>query len=150
MKISNIIGIALVTSVLSMSAAYATSSDSTITSSKKATSAAGTINIVSGTYGGNCTKKSIKGNVTKHLKDQCDGKKTCDYKIDAGVIGDPAYGCAKGYVAEFNCGSKTLKAELAPEASGSTLNVSCEASSSGSKKSSDSSKSTTGLKAYAE
>jgi len=86
------------------------------------------ISIVSGTYGGNCHVPT--GNVTASLAAACNGKTSCDYVVDYHVIGDPAYGCAKDYVATWRCGPngaiETDKA--APEAGyGSHLQLSCTA-----------------------
>ena len=73
------------------------------------TQAAGTIEVVAGSYGSNCSAAQFgdsiaRGNVTSHLAAACNGKKSCDYTVDYTVIGDPAYGCVKTYVAEWRCG----------------------------------------------
>src|SRR5688572_9763231 len=72
--------------------------------------AKGAIKVICATYGSNCSKKSVKGNVTDHLKSTCDGKKTCEYKVEVNKIGDPFYGCPKTYVAEYSCSGKKLQA----------------------------------------
>ena len=60
------------------------------------------IQVIAATYGRNCG--TPHGNVTNHLAEICNGKGTCEYYIDFRVIGDPAGGCAKDYVAEWQCG----------------------------------------------
>ena len=89
-------------------------------------SSGGTIKVVRATYGRNC--KDVKpctfrgksepnqvreGNVTAHTAGQCDGKKSCEYKVDyfnprtftsKGVISDPCIGCVKDYQVEWHCG----------------------------------------------
>lgn len=79
------------------------------------------IRVVSGTYGGNCG--AGYGNVTGHLAAVCDGKQTCEYAIDYLAIGDPAQGCPKDYVAEWQCGNhpKRLVISVGPEAGNGTI-----------------------------
>ena len=85
---------------------------------------------MSATYGGNC-EGHLNGNGTTdktwHLKQACDGKDVCQYRIEWQAIGDPAIGCAKDYVAVWQCpngGSGTARAE--PEAGlGSKVVLSC-------------------------
>ena len=60
------------------------------------------IQVVAGTYGENC--KAPHGNKTSHLAEACNGRADCTYKVDYTVIGDPAVGCGKDYVAEWRCG----------------------------------------------
>jgi hypothetical protein len=93
---------------------------------------ADTITVVSGTYGGNC--KAPAGNKTSFLAKACNGKTECSYKIDVSTIGDPAYGCAKTYVAEWRCGSSTaIHSASAPAEAGygSVVKLACAATSSG-------------------
>jgi hypothetical protein len=87
---------------------------------------AGTIQIVAGTYGGNCGQPP--GNVTAHLASSCGGQVECPYRVDHKVIGDPAFGCAKTYVAEWQCAGApgVRRAEAAAEAGyGSVVQLSC-------------------------
>ncbi|MBI5017158.1 MAG: hypothetical protein HZB55_16945 [Deltaproteobacteria bacterium] len=76
----------------------------------------GRITVLAGTYGGNCGVP--RGNVTAHLAGKCNGRARCEYLIDYQVIGDPAFGCAKNYVAEWTCpGDRDArKVSAAPEA----------------------------------
>ncbi|MGH9906095.1 MAG: WSC domain-containing protein, partial [Pyrinomonadaceae bacterium] len=91
------------------------------------------IQVVAGTYGANCPRekfgdKIARGNVTAHLASACNGKDSCDYRIDYTVIGDPAVFCKKNYVAEWRCGdgSPVRNAEAAPEAGhGSVVKLQC-------------------------
>ena len=66
------------------------------------------IRVVAGTFGLECVT-GIYGNNTTHLRNACEGKQSCTMQIAAGVLGDPAPGCAKGFRAEYTCGdSPTL------------------------------------------
>ena len=58
--------------------------------------------IISGSYGNNCG--APRGNATRNLAVICDGTASCTYIIDFEVIGDPAVGCPKNYLAEWRCG----------------------------------------------
>jgi len=85
------------------------------------------IEVVAGSYGENC--KAPHGNKTEYLRQACDGQLTCSYKIDYTVIGDPAPGCAKDYVAEWRClaGAATRKASAPPEAGfGKVIELRCD------------------------
>lgn len=86
----------------------------------------GTINVVAGTYGENCG--ATRGNKTSHLAAQCNGKKQCNYTINYTVIGDPAVGCGKEYIAEWRCGSGEIRStKAAAEAGfGSVVTLSCQ------------------------
>jgi hypothetical protein len=64
---------------------------------------AGQIVVLAATYGPNCGV--AHGNVTQQLAAACNGKPSCDYKVDYQIIGDPAVGCVKTFVAEWHCGA---------------------------------------------
>ncbi|MGA7816974.1 hypothetical protein [Caballeronia sp.] len=83
------------------------------------------IKAVSGTYGQNCGAQ--RGNATPDLETQCDGRDTCEYRVDRRTIRDPAPGCPKDFVAEWRCGETEFHtAMLSPEAgAGSTLVLTC-------------------------
>jgi len=86
----------------------------------------GPIRVLTGTYGANCGQG--EGNKTTHLGDACNGKTECSYVIDYRVIGDPADGCAKNYIAKWVCGNdpRVRSEEVRPEAGrGSTVTLSC-------------------------
>ena len=68
-------------------------------------STSGRISVMSATYGANCGVK--KGNVTSYIAKQCNGKSECRYTVDWKIIGDPAYGCAKTYTVQYQCGDNT-------------------------------------------
>ena len=74
------------------------------------------IAVVAGTYGGNCG--APHGNVTASLASACNTLGRCDYIVDYTIIGDPAPGCAKDYVAEWTCNGQSLvqQATASPEA----------------------------------
>ena len=61
------------------------------------------IKVLAGTYGRNCGAKP--GNATAHLSRACDGRASCDYRIDASALEDPAPSCDKDYAAEWRCGA---------------------------------------------
>ena len=85
------------------------------------------ITVTAGTYGGNCG--APQGNVTAALTAACSSRAICDYRIDHRVIGDPAPGCRKDYVAEWTCPATphlTSRARAVPEAGyGSTVRLEC-------------------------
>jgi hypothetical protein len=83
------------------------------------------IKVVSGTYGQNCGAQ--RGNATPDLATQCDGRDTCEYRVDRRSVLDPAAGCPKDFLAEWRCGKTEFHtAMLSPEAgAGSTLVLSC-------------------------
>jgi len=96
-----------------------------LTDSTKDISPNGAISVESGTYGGNCS--APRGNVTKHLADSCNNKKTCEYKITRSNLGDPYFMCHKQYVAEWRCGdNRTLhRAQVRPEAIDQKIILKC-------------------------
>jgi hypothetical protein len=84
------------------------------------------ISVVAGTYGGNCG--ASHGNVTGALASACNTLGQCDYIVDYTIIGDPAPGCAKDYVAEWTCNGQSLvqQATASPEAGfRKTVTLSC-------------------------
>jgi hypothetical protein len=74
------------------------------------------ISVVAGTYGGNCG--ASHGNVTGALRSACNTLGHCDYIVDYTILGDPAPGCGKDYVAEWTCNGQSLvqRATASPEA----------------------------------
>jgi hypothetical protein len=86
------------------------------------------IYVTSASYGRNCG--ASPGNVTRVVGGACNGKQTCDYRLDVNVLGDPAQGCSKDFKAEFKCapGNDRFTQQVAPEAGlGSQLLLSCPA-----------------------
>lgn len=84
------------------------------------------VNVVSATYGGNCG--AAAGNVTSQLATACNGRSSCNYTVDYRLLGDPAPGCAKNYVARWQCGTNTTTfiATAAAEAGfGSVVTLTC-------------------------
>jgi hypothetical protein len=74
------------------------------------------IQVLAGTYGANC--RAPHGNKTEHLAAACNGRTNCSYVIDYQVIGDPAVGCSKDYIAEWRCAGdpSVHSATASPEA----------------------------------
>jgi peptidoglycan/LPS O-acetylase OafA/YrhL len=88
------------------------------------------IRLIAATYGGNCGAKV--GNVTRALSRACDGKETCDYRVDVATLGDPAGGCAKAFTAQYACAPDQARftKDIPGEAGlGSRLLLSCTANS---------------------
>ena len=84
------------------------------------------IRVVAASYGKNCG--APYGNVTDHLAATCNGRQVCEYTIMTDVLGDPAYGCRKDYVAEWQCGNNPERGSVAagPEAgNGSRIVLRC-------------------------
>jgi hypothetical protein len=75
------------------------------------------IKVVAGTYGENCG--APYGNATRDLALKCNGLEECDYQVRWQLIGDPAYGCKKEYVAKWRCGDNEADQEaFAPAEAG--------------------------------
>jgi hypothetical protein len=89
------------------------------------------IGVQTATYGQNCG--APQHNVTNHARQVCDGKSSCDYRVDYKVIGDPAPGCRKNYVIGWTCGDLQVRyAEAAPEAGfGSVVRLVCPVTGGG-------------------
>lgn len=89
------------------------------------------VHVISGSYGLNC--QAPPGNETEHLFQRCEGRTVCTYEIDYRVIGDPAVGCPKSYLAEWRCGDEpaVYRAFAAPEAGyRSVVTLACDGSGS--------------------
>jgi hypothetical protein len=85
------------------------------------------IQVVAGTYGGNC--RARYGNATGALVQACNNQGRCVYHVDYHVLGDPAPGCAKEFVAEWRCGQQqnTLRQVAPAEAGyGSDIVLTCD------------------------
>jgi uncharacterized repeat protein (TIGR01451 family) len=84
------------------------------------------IQVQSATYGGNCG--APQGNATWSVAPSCNGLASCDYTVDYHVLGDPAPGCAKDFVAQWTCGGDQIVRTVyaPPEAGfGSVVRLSC-------------------------
>jgi hypothetical protein len=83
------------------------------------------ITIISGTYGRNCGAQY--GNATRDLAQVCDGRAACEYAIDVDIIGDPASGCPKDFIAEWQCGNNQRResVSVSPEATGKRIGLRC-------------------------
>jgi hypothetical protein len=84
------------------------------------------IKVIKATYGGNC--KAAPGNLTAKVREACDGRMSCEFVVDVGVIGDPAPGCAKNFAVLYNCGSQEKDARLPPGVGGKkeAVTLSCQ------------------------
>ncbi len=99
----------------------------TLRCKERSVMASGKIHVVAGTYGKNC--KQSRGNKTAHIAKMCNGQGSCKYKIEHQVIGDPAVGCAKDYIAEWRCGTLTQvhSVTATPEAGfGKVITMTCQ------------------------
>ena len=76
----------------------------------------GKIRVVSGTYGGNCGARP--GNATSHLAAQCNNQRQCNYRVDYTILGDPARGCGKDFVAQWRCGNGPVQSTSVPGEAG--------------------------------
>jgi len=82
------------------------------------------IKVRSATYGENCG--ATWGNATQDLEARCNGSKSCNYRVNHQVIGDPAVGCPKTYQFSYKCGSDERQGGLPAEATGRFVRLSCE------------------------
>ena len=85
------------------------------------------INIMEASYGMNCNP-ALKGNRTDLFKELADGKLILDYRFDyTKTGGDPAYGCAKNLIINYNCSGGPVKNFTAPPEAGyhAQVNLSC-------------------------
>lgn len=83
------------------------------------------VEILQATYGSNC--KVPVGNVTKKVQARCNGLVNCGYRVNPGVLGDPARGCRKDFLVIYRCGKGKPKkrAYLSPDASGKGIDLIC-------------------------
>jgi hypothetical protein len=97
------------------------------------------IKVVGATYGESCqsattnagTSLTIKaGNATSVAQKHCDtAQSTCAFTINAGELGDPAPGCPKSFVINWQCGNAPTihEVNIKPEASGKSVSLTCPA-----------------------
>jgi peptidoglycan/LPS O-acetylase OafA/YrhL len=79
------------------------------------------------TYGANCG--APLGNATRAIQERCNGRDHCHYVIDVRALGDPASGCAKDFVMDYQCvpDEKRRSVHIPAEAGlGSHLDLSCK------------------------
>jgi hypothetical protein len=88
-------------------------------------SAAGDITVLTAWYGQSCG--TAHGNVTAHVQSRCNGRRSCNYPVEALTLGDPAPGCQKNFVVLYTCSDATTVrlSQLTAEASGRLLELSC-------------------------
>ncbi len=85
------------------------------------------IQVVSASYGAGSCGNPV-GNVTGSVASLCNGRPSCDVWVHNGVFGDPSYGCAKDFTAEYRCGAGAgvLTANHGPVAGeGYTVSLAC-------------------------
>ncbi len=92
------------------------------------TSVTNGLHVLSATYGANCD--ATWGNSTKDVARTCNGKNACQYVVDVNKLGDPAAGCGKNFVVDYECapGHAHLIKALPGEAGlGGKVDLSCPA-----------------------
>ena len=95
------------------------------------------IRIVEATYAMNCKDYNVKppnqnrvalGNATAVVTRACEKKsRECKFKIEVGELGDPAYGCDKGFSVGWRCGNveEIHEAHAAAPADDKSVLLSC-------------------------
>ena len=85
------------------------------------------VSVLTAWYGQTCN--AAHGNVTAHVKSRCDGRRQCDYRVDAGTLGDPAPNCAKNFIVVYACAGQgpVRLAQLPAEAHGQIISLGCSA-----------------------
>jgi len=90
------------------------------------------INVLQATYGHSTRRKYqtcksvVIGNSTGSVTSQCNGKMTCDYKVESSKLGDPSPGCLKNFVVDYTCSGVDQRQETIPmEANGKSIRLSC-------------------------
>jgi hypothetical protein len=83
------------------------------------------ITVLTALYGQSCG--AAYADVTAQVKLRCDNQANCQYRIDTGTLGDPAFSCPKNFVALFACSGQApvRLVQVAAEASGRTAVLSC-------------------------
>jgi len=97
-------------------------------STAKVTLPTATIDVLSATYGGNCSAPA--NNALEFATDVCSGKTDCRFTVNVKTLGDPAAGCGKDFHATWRCigSEETRSVTLSPEAgSGKVALLSCPA-----------------------
>jgi hypothetical protein len=111
-----------------------TITDTPFTFKGHASAVAQLIKVVDATYGLNCNA-ALQGNHTSFLNTECNGKLApCVYPSDPplsksnilAVSGDPAFGCAKTWIAHYQCNGGPVKTlTVAAESGFSTGTLTC-------------------------
>lgn len=78
-------------------------------------------------YGSNCGVTKAYPPPATDLKNQCQGRTSCDYKIETAKLGDPKFGCRKNWRAGYHCGESWVQytVDVSEEADGKTAKLSC-------------------------
>jgi hypothetical protein len=96
----------------------------------------GRVYIIDATYGHNCrwyrprppvANVFHEGNWTASLREECDSKMTCSFRIGPDRLGDPAGGCRKDFSATYRCGPDGLPitVNVPAEAQGHIVRLDC-------------------------
>ncbi len=82
------------------------------------------IEIVSAIYGSNC---GLTMSNDMRVVALCSGETTCEYRIDIGLLGDPAPGCTKAHTVQYRCepGGPIHTARQSAESTGKLLFLDC-------------------------
>jgi hypothetical protein len=86
------------------------------------------IKVLDASYGLNCNK-NLRGNMTSTVARACRNKARCNFTINHQIHGDPANGCAKDFVVDYMCKSKSKSvkktAKIWAEASQNFVTLGC-------------------------
>jgi hypothetical protein len=82
--------------------------------------------ILSATYGRNCSAAQ-PGNATASVERVCNGRASCNFRVNALGLGDPASGCAKQFYVRYTCtGSNTPEeVDVPAEAANTEVSLKC-------------------------
>ena len=79
------------------------------------------------TCGVNCDV--ARGNATEPVAAVCDRRGSCQFRVEVGVLGDPALGCSKAFEAVWRCPGEDAvrRATVPPESGyGSVVFLACD------------------------
>jgi hypothetical protein len=84
------------------------------------------IEVSEATYGLNC-QNSAAGNATQYVKNDCEGKTTCNFPVShaSGKIGDHCPGQVKDFDVSYLCGDKPKNGHVNGESTGQTITLTC-------------------------
>jgi hypothetical protein len=84
------------------------------------------IHVILATYGYNC--RASPGNATASVTKKCERNLNCEYAVDVAQLGDPAPGCAKNFIVNYQCfdGARERRVVVDREAGGNVASLTCE------------------------
>ena len=84
------------------------------------------IHVILATYGYNCS--ATPGNATAKIRNRCDGRLNCDYRVEVSELGDPSPGCSKDFHVDYVCfeGARERRVVMDAEAAGNVVSLTCE------------------------